>query len=266
MIGMISVKPTNLFRYLVQDECSLLIQAEKGEQSDGWGIGYYEQNELRVFKSPNSAYKEKELFRKLSRQISSNIIIAHVRKASNPRGLPKSMLIAIENTQPFYYENYLFVHNGTVYYPDEVLKRLGDYKSLVKGLNDSEIYFAYLIKELKAQRDFVKAIKSVKEGLWHILREIRGQRDTPYSSLNAIFSDGQKLYAITHYLKGKELKSICYKDTPYFRMTYYCDDEKLIVASERTNRDSNWRIMENNDILIAEIHDGRIKYQILKLE
>ena len=61
MIGIISVRPTSLYKYLVEDECSLLIQAEKGKQSDGWGIGYYERGKLRIFKSPRPVYEEKEL-------------------------------------------------------------------------------------------------------------------------------------------------------------------------------------------------------------
>jgi len=265
MIGIISTKPIDPLKYLVDDECSLLVQARKGDQSDGWGIGYYEGRKLKVFKSPNSVYKEEELFKKLVAQISSSLIIAHVRKASNPRGLPKHMLIGIENSQPFFYKSYLFAHNGAIYIPDEVIETLGDYKSLVKGVNDSEVYFAYLIKELEARGDFIKAVEAVEKGLWSILKNSEKRRPRPYSSLNTIFSDGDRLYALTLYLEGKSARSICYRDSEYFRLAYYYNDDILVVSSERTN-DDEWKLMDNGELLVAELRGNRIDYRILKLD
>ncbi|RLF14536.1 MAG: hypothetical protein DRJ66_05870 [Thermoprotei archaeon] len=267
MLGIISAEPISPYKYLVQDECSLLVQAEKGRQDDGWGIGYYVNGELIVFKSPNTVYKERDLFIEKVRQVKSNIIIAHVRKASNPRNLPKERLISLENTQPFSYENYVFAHNGTIYYPDEVLERLGNLRTLVRGVNDSEVYFAYLIKEFIRHHDFVMAVKAVKKGLWEILHNVRVRRyDVPYSSLNVIFSDGRNMYAMTHYVKGENIKAICYKDTPYFNMAFYYDGKMLVVSSERTNNSAGWQVMNNNEILIASIQDGRVKYHIERLE
>ncbi|MCD6095833.1 MAG: class II glutamine amidotransferase [Thermoprotei archaeon] len=264
MIGIISVRPTSLYKYLVEDECSLLIQAEKGKQSDGWGIGYYERGKLRIFKSPRPVYEEKELFINLGQRTVSNIIIAHVRKASNPRNLPKERLISLENTQPFYYENYLFVHNGTIYYPDEVLSVLGEYRSLVKGINDSEVYFALLMKGLEEKGgDFIEAIKFAKEILWKVFNRItKRKHKLPYSSLNTIFSDGKRLYAFSHYLSQSDLKSICYKDSPYFRMVYYYNDKFLVIASEKTNKSDNWKPLEDSNVLIAEVNNDRVEYNI----
>lgn len=264
MIGVISVKSTNLLKYLVNDECSLLVQARKGEQSDGWGIGYYKGGKVRVFKSPNPVYKEEKVFKDISTRINSKLIIAHVRKASNPRGLPKHMLIGVENSQPFFYKNYLFAHNGTIYIPDEVTETLGKYKELIKGVNDSEVYFAYLIKEWEAKGNIIKAIETVEKGLWDILEKSKRKPHRPYSSLNAIFSDGIRLYALTLYLTGKNIHSICYGDSEYFRLAYYYDDDTLIVASERTN-DNEWKLMNNGELLIAEIQNDKVNYQIIRL-
>jgi len=267
MIGAILARPMCLLKYLVEDECSLMAQAEKGKQSDGWGIGYYKQGRLFVFKSPRPVYEEKELFRKVGERAISKIVIAHVRKASNPRKLPREKLIALENTQPFYYENYLFVHNGTILYPDEVLNVLEEYRFLVKGINDSEVYFALLIKGLVEERgDFIEAIKFAKETLWSVFKEVTNKRyEIPYSSLNTIFSDGKKLYAFVHYLSGSDLKSICYRDSPYFGMVYYVGENFLIVASEKTNREHKWRLLEDNSILVARIHDNKVEYNIERI-
>lgn len=265
MIGVISTRPISAFKYLVEDECSLIVQARKGKQSDGWGIGYYRNGLPSIFKSPHPAYHEEKLFREISRNVVSNIIIAHVRKASNPRKLPRHMLIGIENSQPFYFRNYLFVHNGTIFIPDEVMKILGEYKSLIKGVNDSEVYFAYLIKKWKEKGNPLEALRSIEKELWEILRRSRRDLKMPYNSLNAMFSDGNKFYAVTLYLRDKEPKSICYKDSEYFRMAYCYEGDKLIVASERTNNSENWKLMSNREVLEAEFDGDEIRYKIVKL-
>jgi len=268
MVGIISLRPLNPFKYLVGDECSLLVQAKKGSQGDGWGVGCYRDGRLTcVIKSSRPVYEEEGLFKALCRVLESDIIIAHVRKASNPRRLPRERLIAVENSQPFHYKNYLFVHNGSLTLPDEVEERLGDYKALIKGVNDSEVYFVYLIKEWEAYGDALKALKAVEEGLWDVWKRGRkGGVDAPYSSLNAIFSDGRRLYAVSRYLeKWREKRSLCYGDSEYFRMAYKLDGESLVVASERTDR-GEWRTLSDGEVLIAELKDGRIEHCVVSLK
>ncbi len=264
MLGLISIKPTTASKYLFEDECSLLAQAIKGNQSDGWGIGYYVNGQPQVFKSPNSVEKEVDLFKETCSRITSRIIIAHVRKASNPRRLPRHMLIGIENTQPFHHKDYIFAHNGTIYIPDEVMASLGEYRKLVKGVNDSEVYFAYLVKELESGKDPIEALRAVEKGLWHMLKLSKREKRAPYSSLNAIFSDGHRLYAVTLYREGEKLKSICYRDTEYFRMAYKYEGDRLIIASERTNNEE-WYLLHNGELLIAEPAHDRIVYRIVRL-
>ncbi len=264
MVGVLSVRPTSPYKYLVEDECSLLAQARVGGQGDGWGIGYYEGGRARVYRSPRAAYEEEGLFRYLSATVKSGIVIAHVRRASNPRGLPRSALISEVNSQPFAHGRYLFAHNGTVYVPDELRRALGRYERLVKGLNDSEAYFAYLVKEWEARGDIAEAIRAVEEGMWEALRRSGIKREHPYSSLNAIFSDGRGLYALTLYLEGRGKRSLCYGDSEYFRLAYRCDGETLVVASERTDR-SEWRAMGNGELLVAELRGGSVRYRVIRL-
>ncbi len=263
MLGIIASRPVNAYYYLVEAECSLLAQAEKGRQSDGWGIGYYVNGEAKVFKRTGAAYEEEGLFKEKAKNIASKILIAHVRKASNPRGLPKHMLIAEENSQPFYWDEVIFTHNGTIWALN-IVEYLGEYKHMIRGLNDSEVYFVYFLKEWRERGDPIEALRSVERGLWDALRKGEGKRTKPYSSLNAIFSDGKKLYAVTKYLEGEKLKSICYGDAEYFRMAYRYEGDKLIVASEKVDREE-WKLLSNGDVLIAELREGQVKYRIEKL-
>lgn len=263
MVGVISCRPMSPYYYLVESECSLLRQAEVSNQGDGWGIGFYYGGELKVFKRANAAYDEKDLFMEVSREAVSNISIAHVRKASNPMGLPRRALISVENSQPFYHKKYLFAHNGVVR-ALEVAEALGEHRSLIRGVNDSEIYFAYLLKEWEERGDPIDALRAVEDGLWRAFGRSGKSAKNPFSSLNAIFSDGIRLYAVTRYLEGGNLRSVCYKDAEYYRMAFYYDGSKLVVASERMD-DKKWGLLSNGEVLIAELEDDRVKYRVEEL-
>jgi len=263
MLGLISVRPRNLFRYLVADECSLLKQAEKGVQSDGWGIAFY-NSEPVIYKSTRPVYLERDAFSSLAIK-KARIIIAHVRKASNPLKVSREELIALENTQPFRHGRYVFAHNGTIYYPREAIAYLGEYRSLLKGINDSEVYFLLLLKELSETGDFLNALRNVIRIFHEIHAERGGGVDIPYTSLNCIFTDGHYLYAATHYLGGPRLKTICLGNEPYYDMTYLSDGESLIVASERTNRRGPWRKIRNGYVIAATVEEGELSFKVLRL-
>lgn len=263
MIGIISVDKISPYKYLYDSECSLYRQAEKGRQDDGWGVAYYDNGELIVFKSPNTVYKEKELFLRVIRNIRTHLCIAHVRNASNPRNLPKETLISLENTQPFFYGDFVFIHNGTVRVV-EIEEKLGKYKRLVKGLNDSELYFYLLLKCMDETGDLIEAVKKTEKVMWETFKEVKRNIKNPFSSLNMIFSDGKRLYALTRYIEHHNSKSICYGDAEIFRIAYLYDGKKMVVASERTDN-KNWTLMNNGEMLIAEIDNGRITYTIERI-
>ena len=54
LLGVLSVKPTNARRYLLDDPCSLYIQSmadPRRLQGDGWGIGYYRNGTPVIIKA-----------------------------------------------------------------------------------------------------------------------------------------------------------------------------------------------------------------------
>ena len=263
-MGVISPEPVSAYDLLVQSRCSLLEQAKVGGQSDGWGVGYYIDSELRVLKSPGAAYLEEEAFKRVARSVRSRIIIAHVRKASNPRRLPRELLISMENTQPFSHGNFVFTHNGVIYIPDEVLERLEPrYRKLVKGLNDSEVYFALLLKSLDVSGDVLEALRMVEEELREAMEECGRDVEKPYSSLNTVFSDGERLYAYNRYLSdGGE--SLCLGDQPYYQMVYARIGDGLAVASEKIGM-YGWTEMHNGELLEASVSDGGVEYRVRRL-
>lgn len=266
LFGMLSTKPRSAFNYLVSDPCSLLSQSISDPsrlQGDGWGIGFYTNGSLRIIKSARPIYEESERFRGLAESIESNIIIAHIRRASNPRGLPREKLIAIENSQPFYYGNYVFVHNGVIMIPDEAAELLGEWRLKIRGLNDSEIYFWYIIKELHEGRGITEALRNFERDLyrvWFKVRDRHPDKTRPYMGLNIIFSDGEKLYAYCKYDEEIDgaIRSLCYGDQPGMRMVYIVSPDNFIVSSEKTNLRENWKLFENGQLIIAHLENNRI--------
>jgi len=260
MVGAISTKNVNVERHLLRAECSLLTQAVKGRQGDGWGIAWYGCGSPRIVKSEKPVYEETRAFEKTVKSVSTNILIAHVRKASNPRNLPRELIIGLKETQPFQYRNRVFAHNGVIRVPNEAMNLLGSYKELVKGNNDSEIYFALLIKEWDELEELSEALRSVEEILWKALESSGKSYKSPFSSLNAIFSDGEKLYAYNRFSDEERilsLKSVCYKDSPYYTMVYSIEESELVISSEKLWRGEEWKQLGNGYLLTAWIeHDG----------
>ena len=116
----ISVEPKNSLQDLSQAPFSLLKQSRanlKILQKDGWGILGLAGQEWRGFKSREACFDESKKFGQASEKIISPVILAHIRRASNPRKLPKSRLQRLVNSQPFFHKNLIFSHNLTLNIP-----------------------------------------------------------------------------------------------------------------------------------------------------
>jgi predicted glutamine amidotransferase len=270
---MISVKPSNASKYLISDPCSLYAQSKvdpRRPQGDGWGVSFYINGSLKTIKSEKPIFEEYERFRSIVENISSNVIVAHIRRASNPRGLPKEKLLSIENSQPFNYKNYVFAHNGIINLPDEMAALLGDWRLKIRGLNDSEIYFWYLMKEIFQGKNISEALRSFQRDLVRVWLENRDkypEKDRPFIGLNIIFSDGEKLYAYCKYDEEKDGRatSLCYGDQPAMQMFYLHSPEKLAVLSEKTNLEENWQPLISGHLIIGRVINDRIRISIQKI-
>jgi predicted glutamine amidotransferase len=263
---MLSVEATNAAKYLLKDPCSLFAQSKMDPQrlqSDGWGIGFYTDGVANLVKSEKPVYAEPEKFASAVQGIDSKIILAHIRRASNPKGLPKERLRAVENSQPFAYERYVFAHNGVINIPDEVAESLGGWKQRIRGVNDSEVFFWHLAKAIANGASFPKAIKNFQKTLselWQNNRERHLDKSRPYMGLNVVFSDGENLCAYCKYGKEDEsARSLCLKDQPVFQMAYIANPTSLIIASEKTNRSDGWQLLKNGQALTGRIADGKIE-------
>jgi predicted glutamine amidotransferase len=272
MFGMLSLAASNARKYLLEDSCSLYVQSnvnKRRPQADGWGIGFYVGRVPHLVKSEKPVYEEHAKFTSAVHNADSHIILAHIRRASNPRRLPRDKIISVANSQPFMHENYLFAHNGVITIPDDVAETIGEWKYRIKGFNDSEVYFWFAVKEMLNGASFPEALKKFENTLselWQKNREKHSGKNRPYIGLNVLFSDGEKLCAYCKY--GDEdaaAKSLCFEDQPAFQMSYLKRQENLIVASEKTNCEDDWKPLETGQLLTGQIMGKNVSVNVRKI-
>ncbi|MBM3257420.1 MAG: class II glutamine amidotransferase [Candidatus Liptonbacteria bacterium] len=146
---------------------------------DGWGLASY-TNGLPVLldKEPASAAKNpgfEAIAQKLV-EAKPDLTMGHLRKASVGS-------LALENTQPYSFENLTFCHNGTIQNFEKISLNSESFK-LRKGTSDSEWLFLRL-RELFLQNP--------SKSLEQLLKEVRG---LDYSAFIILFSNGKTLWAL----------------------------------------------------------------------
>lgn len=253
-----------LLYYLIDAEKSIIKQSkfnEKRLQKDGWGIAYYLDDKLSVFKSPKPIYEEEEVLKEKIEHIKTKNFLIHVRRASNPRKIDTKKLISHENTQPFYLENILFSHNGTLNIVDEVYENLGKYKKYVKGLNDSEVLFWHFIKNLNAYGNIEEAIKAQRREIytvWISVKKDYSKFKEPYTGLNIFVCDGSKFYALCDFKLKKETFSLMTPNWEYGSYAFKKDNNTFIISSEPLDN-TKWEKISYNSIVFFDRRSFKIE-------
>jgi glutamine amidotransferase len=272
LFAQISPTPAGASRFLVDSEFSLLNQSnfvKSNLQKDGWGIAHFgNDGKPVVSKSPRPAFEEPAEFRAAARA-RSRVVLGHIRAASNPRGIARGRLINLENTQPFTDGRWVFAHNGTLEIPDEVARRLGPLRRHLRSLNDSEVYFWQFIKHLERTGEPAAALREcIREDwdLWRKCRQHYPEKKTPYTSLNALVSDGRRLYAVCHAVRrGRADCAVCTPSQPWSVMSFARRGEKLLIGSENLDRGS-WTRLVQPEILSVSLSAGGLKVKRERLE
>jgi predicted glutamine amidotransferase len=263
LFGSLSKDKNSCSYYIFESKYSLYEQAVKEENLDGWGFGSYEDGKISfIAKSIQPLNKNLELAKSIVNSTNANLYLFFIRKASNPRNLKKELLLTIDATQPFSYDDILFAHNGTVYIPDELENELSNYKTFIKSLNDSEVYFASFIKFYKEDDNVIKALKKVENLMFNLFERTKSDRPYPFSSLNVMITKRNEIYAYNRYI-DRLRKGLKDEEREYYRMVYFYDEEKLIIASEPLD-DDNWIEIGDGKFVKGFIEDNKVKVEILE--
>src|SRR5260221_14457878 len=103
LFGVISTLSIDAPYLLCDAQQWLLRQSDvdhRRKQGDGWGVGWFEGSKPKIAKSPQPMYRDKARVRTAANRANGNILIGHVRWASNPLKLKRNELIGTIHSQP----------------------------------------------------------------------------------------------------------------------------------------------------------------------
>jgi predicted glutamine amidotransferase len=233
--------------WLLEAPDSLAEQSRRNP--DGYGLGTYEEDGTpEVDKQPAAAYADQQFARE-AREEESTTFVAHVRYASTGG-------LSAENTHPFEQDGRLFAHNGVIGGLDQLERRLGPERELVRGQTDSERFFALITKEVRARGGDVPA--GIAAAVQWIAREL------PLYAINFVMTTADDVWALrypeTHPLLMLEreiggptghrhLDAASPAGTIRVRSGDLAGCASVIVATEQMDEHPAWRQLPSGELL-----------------
>jgi len=146
MFGFRSAVPSRAHRSLLAAENALAAQSIG--HPDGWGIGWFVDDDAYVLKTAKAAHAC-ERFQRTCERLASHTFVVHVRRATVGEIDPV-------NAHPFRFGRWLFAHNGTIFGFDELRRTLDPeipphLASQILGDTDSERLFFWLLARFEEQ-------------------------------------------------------------------------------------------------------------------
>lgn len=203
LFGFRARAPSAVHRSLVLESNALMRQSRA--HPDGWGLAWYVDGQPQLARKAMSAFADTD-FEQLCQFVSSETVIAHVRKAS------VGALVA-DNTHPFTYGSWTFAHNGHLPGFDSKKARFeapidGPRRAAMRGDTDSERMFALFLSELARKRPQLGeasiTVDEVQQALVTALAHVDACcADEPEApACNVVVSNGRLLVA---YRRGRPL-------------------------------------------------------------
>jgi len=218
VFGCVAAEPASIRHELLEAENPLIRQSE--DHDSGWGMAVYGRADgldPRVVRFPQAAYGDGD-FRGAT-AMKGRIFNVHVRRATMGG-------LTAENTHPFCLGSYSFGHNGTIMrYPRLLETRV----KRPAGDTDSEAFFNFLM----AHYDCGDPIGSLRRAIRTTVER------SPFSGLNFLFSDGDRLFA---YRLG------------LFELHWLHRPGQLLVASEKVT-DERWHTVQQDVLLVLDPDD-----------
>src|SRR3954451_1033208 len=216
VFGCVAAEPTSIRSELIEAANPLIRQSE--DHDSGWGMAVYERADgldPRCVRFAEAAFSDPDFVEATA--LRGRIFNVHVRRATMGG-------LAPENTHPFGLGSYSFGHNGTILrYP-----RLLEHPSVARpsGDTDSEAFFNFLMTIYDAGNPIGSLRAAIRTTV---------QR-SPFSGLNFLFSDGDRLFA---YRLG------------LFELHWLHRPGQLLVASEQLT-DEQWHTVQQDVLLVLD--------------
>jgi glutamine amidotransferase len=257
LFGFRSVIQSRVHRSLLAAENALGFQSN--QHPDGWGVAYYVDGTPHLARSAATAMGD-SLFHRLSGVVSSETVVAHVRKATQG---DKTIL----NCHPFQHGRWVFAHNGDV--PDFERHRARlveavapDLRRFILGETDSEVIFFILLSMLRrekalvagrsahelasAVRDTTQAVRSICTGSTKelLLTFLVTNGDTLVAS-----NGGKELYLSTYKTRCAD-RGVCSRLSPECEAPSTTGRvNHCIVSSEPLQGENVWEPLAPGDVV-----------------
>jgi predicted glutamine amidotransferase len=270
IFGFRSVLFSKVHASLVSAENALMGQSKR--HPDGWGLAYYIADTPHIMKSTVTAESD-DLFRHLSGIVTSQTVLAHIRKATHGK-------LTILNTHPFQYGRWTFAHNGNIKGFDHVKKLLiaeisPDLQPYYLGETDSEIIFLILLSYINKQINIhehhpnltivMDCIASAVQKICSIVGEL-SVKDAGIPSENYLtfvisngplmiaLNGGMSLYYSTFKNKCPE-RDTCSSFAPWCEAMAQGDKRvnHLIISSERLQGENVWHKLSPGEMVGVDI-------------
>ncbi|MDE2511156.1 MAG: class II glutamine amidotransferase, partial [Elusimicrobia bacterium] len=202
-----------------------------------------------------NAAAEKPAFTRAAEDARSPVVLGHLRAASNPH-------VDAAHAHPFEDEGWVFIHNGTLTVAAEVKEALGHRRSRLKTDSDSEVYFQQFLKHLTATGDPSRAFESCVAENWRLWETCKGRypaATAPYTSINAIASDGRGIHALCHAAQvGTALHGVCHPDQPWSVMSFATRGGRFVLTSEGVDS-GDWTRLSPPETISAVPSGSRVE-------
>jgi predicted glutamine amidotransferase len=267
LFGFKSAVPSRPHRSLLAAENALAAQA--ADHPDGWGIGWFAEDDAYVVKSASPAHAC-ERFRQVANRLQSHTFVAHVRRATVGG-------VDVNNAHPFRHGRWLFAHNGTVFGLAELREWIDartrpDLALQIVGDTDSERLFFYLLTSMASAgvdptgRTPAEALAvggALRQALLTLDREA-ARRGVRRPILNVLLTDGRVFVAqrAGHPLWMSTQKKSCPDAGTCPMMPKVCLEPErvgdrvnhLLVASEPIGDENVWEGIPDGSTVVLDDH------------
>lgn len=269
MFGFHSIIDSKVHSSLLSAENAL--QYQSLEHPDGWGIGYYLEQTPHLIRAETPAIED-HIFRKVSGVVSSQTVLAHIRKATQGQS-------HVLNSHPFQFGKWLFAHNGNIkdfnLRRNELLKLVDrQLAPFILGSTDSEVLFFIILTSIKKNfslsqadlpmEDFAfvleKTLKEVTDIIGPLTSRIKPATTENYLSFlltngkNLLgYHGGQPLYYCTHKTKCPERESCAhFSDSCENKSLEGKRINHLILSSEKVQGPNVWQELAANSFVAVD--------------
>ncbi len=254
---------------LEKPENSLISQSRQAQKdthninADGFGLAWYNKEvspEAGIFRSTQPAWNNSNL-RHLSSKVKSNCFLGHVRDSTVGD-------VTVNNCHPFAYQQYSFVHNGTIAHFEKVRRALmqeldDEIFSKVKAQTDSEHLFFLIMQFLKNDPNHSLEQAVLKTFQWIVNFQEKSDAEH-FSRLNIVITDGEELISTRFVTKEQPAFSLYYAvgktlklSSAVPKMVGGSTQNTVIVASEPlTDCGQGWQEVPVNHYLIKKPNES----------